>query len=167
MSTSVPNRTHAGGHQPHIVISYNYADHAFASKLTAELRLDRFTPWIDDIDMSAGVILVNRIIQAARPVDCVVPAISKSSLPLSWIQHELRTILARSFQGRHVRVLPARIDDCALPDFLASLPYVDFHRNGWDVAYGDLVVAVQQRAGMAPPRPDQATFTLPKPASLT
>ncbi len=167
MSSIVPSRSHAGGHAPHIVIPYNYADHEFAARLTVALRQDHFTPWIDDVDMSAGVLLVHRIMMAVRPVDLVIPAISSASLPLSWVQHELKTITTRAFQGRHVRVVSARVDACALPDFLLSMPYVDFHRLSWDTAYDDLVIALQQRAGMAPARPDDTSFRLPKPASLT
>jgi hypothetical protein len=149
------------------VIPYSYADHEFASKLTAALRHDRITPWIDDVDMSAGVLLVSRIAQALRPVDCVVPAISAVSVASSWVQHELRTVMTRSYSGRHVRVLPARVDDSALPDFLASLPYFDFHRNGWSLAYDDLIIAVQQCVG--PRLTDSAlpAFRLPRPARLT
>ena len=167
MNLRTPNLTKSGGSQPHIVIAYNYADNEFAGKLTAALRHDRITPWIDEVDMSAGAFLVNRITQAARPVDCVVPAISTVSVASNWVQHELRTVMARSFCGRRVRVLSARIDDCALPDFLASQPYFDFRRNGWSVAYDDLIVAVQQRTGPRPTKPAQPAFHLPRPARLT
>jgi hypothetical protein len=156
----------AVGH-PHIVIPYNYADHEFASKLTAALRHDRITQWIDDIDMSAGVLLVSRIAHAARPVDCVVPVVSAASVASSWVQHDLKTVMARSFVGRHVRVLPARIDDSALPDFLASQPYFDFHRNGWSVAYDDLILAVHQHMGSRIPKPSQTGFRLPRPLRLS
>ena len=154
------------GH-PHIVIPYNYADHEFASKLTASLRQDRVTPWIDDVDMSAGMLLVNWIGHSARPVDCVVPAISAASVASRWVQHELRTVMERSFGGRRVRVLPARIDDCTLPDALASHPYFDFHRDEWGVAYDDLIVAVQQHLGANPTTPAPPGYRLPPPSRLT
>jgi hypothetical protein len=167
MYVKTPDRTHTGGNQPHIVIPHNYADHEFAARLTAALRHDRIATWIDDVDMSAGAILVNRIQHAARPVDCVIPVISAASVASGWVQHELPTVMARTFCGRHVRVLPARVDDCALPGFLMSLPYCDFHRNGWSVAYDDLIVAVSQRTPLAPARPAPATFRLERPARLT
>ncbi len=160
------DRLQASGEQPHIVIPYNYADHEFASKLTAALRHDRITQRIDDVDMSAGVLLVSRIAHAARPVDCVVPVVSAASVASSWVQHDLKTVTARSFSGRHVRVLPARIDDSALPDFLASRPYLDFHLGGWNAAYDELLVAVLQRTG--PKRAAAQTgFRLPRPSRLT
>jgi hypothetical protein len=167
MKMDAANRTRTGGNQPHIVIPYSYADHEFAHKLAGALRHDRITPWIDDVDMTAGAFLVNRIFQAARPVDCVVPAISAGSVTSNWVQHELKTVLARCFSGRRVRVLPARIDNCVLPDFLASQPYFDFHRDGWSAAYDDLLVAVHQHMGSKPTTSAQPGFRLPRPARLT
>ena len=167
MRMDAANRTRMGGNQPHIVIPYSYADNEFAHKLAGALRRDRITPWIDDVDMSAGAFLANRIFQAARPVDCVVPAISAVSVASSWVQHELKTITARGFSGRRVRVLSARIDDCVLPDFLASQPYFDFHRDGWSVAYDDLLIAVHQHMGAKPTTSAQPGFRLPRPARLT
>jgi hypothetical protein len=167
MSMDAADRTRFGGNQPHLVIPYNYADHEFASKLTAALRRDRITSLIDDVDMSAGVILVSRIAHAVRPVDCVVPAISAVSVASSWVQHELKTVMTRSFSGRRVWVLPARIDSSALPDFLASQPYFDFHRNGWSVAYDDLIIAVQQHIGSQSAKTAPPGFRLPRPARLT
>jgi hypothetical protein len=168
MSVSTPNRTRSGSGQPHILVPYGYADHEFATKLITTLRQDRITPWIDDVDMSAGVLLVSRIAHAVRPVDCVIPAISAGSVGSGWVQHDLKTIMTRSFSGRRVPVLPARVDNSALPDFLASQPYVDFHHSGWDVAYDDLIIAISRSiGGPRPAKSELSTFRLPGPASLT
>jgi len=166
MLVNTPNRAHPGGGQPHLVIPYNYADHEFAGRLTAALRHDRITTSIDDVDMSAGAILVNRIQHAARPVDCVIPVISTASISSGWVQHELKTVMARNSCGRHVRVLPARVDDSALPGFLMSLPYFDFHRTGWSVAYDELLIAISQSSGPASAKRAPAAFGLERPGRL-
>jgi hypothetical protein len=156
-----PNRIQSGGNQPHVVIPYNYADHDFARKLAGALRRDGISPWIDEVDMSAGVILINRIAHAVRPVDFLVPLISAASLTWRWVQRELKTVTARDFNGRRVRVLPARIDGTALPDYLASRPYVDFHGRGWKQAYEDLKAVVQQRTSPRPAMRPTPEFELP------
>jgi hypothetical protein len=132
--------------RPHVVILYGYTDHEFAHKLAGALRRDRITPWISEVEMSAGAFLVNRLSHAARPVDFVVPALSASSVASDWVQLELRTAATRGINGRPVRLLPAKIDGSALPDYLRSHPYFDFQGNGWSLAYDDLKVIVQRGA---------------------
>ena len=147
MDGDAPDRARSGGSQPHIVIAHSNADRGFAGKLAAALRQDGISRWIDDVDTSAGLLLVNWIADATRPVDCVVPAISAASAWSNWVQHELRAVISRSPGGHNVLVLPARIDSSLLPQFLACHPYIDFYRNGWGAAYDGLVLAVQQRSG--------------------
>jgi hypothetical protein len=154
-------------YQPHVVIPYNYIDHEFARKLTGELRLGGVTPWIDDVDMSAGVFLISRISHAVRPVDFLIPVISAASVESHWVQHELKTAMTREFIGRHVGVLPAKVDGTALPDFLAARPCIDFHGRGWERAYGDLRTIVRRHTGPKPPAVPTTGFRLPRPARLT
>ena len=161
MSVDSPNLARSGGNQPHIVIPHNYADHDFARKLAGALRRDGVSPWIDELDMSAGAILVNRIGNAVRPVDFLIPLISAASLRWSWVQQELKAVTARDYNGRRVRILPARIDGAALPDYLASQSYVDFHGRGWSQAYDDLKAVVQQRVSPRPETRRAPEFALP------
>lgn len=167
MRVDSPNRTQSGGVQPHIVIPYNYADHDFARKLAGALRREGISPWIDELDMSAGAILVNRIAHAVRPVDFVIPLISAASLRWRWVEQDLKAITTRDFNARRVRVLPARIDGTALPDYLASQPYVDFHGRGWQQAYEDLKAVVQQRVSPRPEMRPPPEFELPHPIRRT
>jgi hypothetical protein len=165
LDSAIFSRT--AGNQPHIIIPYNYADHQFGRRLAGALRREGVSPWIDDFDMSAGVLLASRITHAVRPVDFVVPIISAASITSRWVEQELRTVAARDFHGRRVRVLPARIDGTALPEHMATQPYVDFHGRGWKQAYDDLKAVVQQRAG---PRPDMRTtpgIAVPRPLRRT
>ena len=168
MDGDTPHRTPSGDSQPHLVIPHSQADRGFASRLTAALHQDRISPWIDAVDMSAGVLLVDWIANAARPVDCVIPAVSAASVWSNWVQHELRTVITRSSGGHRAMVLPARIDNTALPDFLASRPYLDFFCRGWDPAYEDLLITVQQSiGGPRPPRCELPGIGPPPPAHLT
>lgn len=155
------------GYQPHVVIAYSYADHDFAYKLAGALRRDRVTPWIDEVDMSAGLYLVNRISHPARPVDSLVPVVSAASVGSRWVQHELKTAITVVFDRRRISVLPARIDDSALPDFLADKPHFDFQGSGWSLAYDDLMVAVRRRPEPMATAPATPSLRLPRPARLT
>jgi len=161
MSLDAANRTQSGGNLPHVVIPYNYADHEFARKLAGALRRDGVSPWVDELDISAGAILTTRMANAARPVDFLIPLISAASLRWRWVQQELKSVATREFNRRRIRVVSARIDGSKLPDYLATQPYVDFQGRGWRQAYEDIKAVVQQRPG---PRPEPRTtqgFELP------
>lgn len=149
--------------EPHVVIPFNYADHRFASKLSGALRRDGVSPWVDEIDMSAGALLVNRLSQSVRPVDFVIPLISASSLSWRWVKQELGAVTLRDIRGRRVRVLPARVDGSALPPDMVSQPYIDFHGRGWDQAYEDLKAVIQQRPSPRPEAPPASSFAKPRP----
>lgn len=140
MRTEFPNPTRTAGSGPHIAIPHNYADHEFAYRLAGELRHDRVTRWIDEVDMSGGVFLVSRICQYARPIDFLIPVVSASSVTSNWVQHELRTVMTRVFNGVQIAVITARADNSPLPGFLASQPSFDFFDGGWSRAYDDLMV---------------------------
>jgi len=161
VSVNGSNQSPSGGSQPHVVIPYNYADNQFARKLAGTLRRDGVSPLVDEVDMSAGVLLVSRISHAVRPVDFVVPLVSVASLRWRWVQQELKTVTARDFNGRRVRVLPARIDSTPLPDYLASQSYVDFYGRGWQQGYEDLKAVLQQRTSPRPEKRAIADFKLP------
>jgi hypothetical protein len=162
VSVDTPNRSRSGGNQPHIVIAYNYADNEFTRKLAGALRRDGVSPWIDEVDMSAGAILTNRMSAAVRPIDFIIPVISAASLKWRWVQQELSAVTARDFNGRRVRVLPARADSSALPGHLASQPYVDFHGGGWKQAYEDLKAVLQQRSSPRPEMHPKQGIELPR-----
>ncbi|MCX6843832.1 MAG: toll/interleukin-1 receptor domain-containing protein [candidate division WOR-3 bacterium] len=151
MSMEFPSSSPKAGDRPHVVIPYSYGDHEFSRKLAGALRRDGVTSWIDEVDMSAGAFLISRITHAVRPVDFVVPVISAASATSSWLQHELKTAMTREFNARRIKVLPARVDDSVLPDYLKSELSVDFHGRRWNQAYEDLKAILQRRtyAGQA------------------
>jgi hypothetical protein len=162
MSVQTPNHTRSGN-QPHIVIAFSYTDHDFARRLAGALRREGVSPWIDEVDMSVGVILVNRVAHAVRPIDFIIPVISASSVTAGWVRNDLKTIANRESRSRPVRVLPARIDSTVLPDHLRTQSYIDFHANGWKKALDDLAVILKPSAIPRPALRPAPEFELPHP----
>ena len=161
MSVQTPNHARSGGNQPHLVIAYTYADNEFARKLAGALRREGVSPWIDEVDMSVGVILVNRMAHAVRPIDFIIPVISASSVTAGWVRNELKTIANRESRPRPVRVLPARVDSTVLPDHLRTQSYIDFHAHGWKRAFEDLKVILRPNAVPRPTMRPTPEFELP------
>jgi hypothetical protein len=145
-----PNPPTKAGDQPHVFIPYSFVDREFAGKLAGALRRDRVSLRVDEVEMSAGVFLITRISKAALPVDVVVPIISAASVTSGWVQRELEPVMTKELNGRRVAVLPAKVDNCALPAFLKSRPFVDFRGLGWNRAYENIKAAIQHRTGTGP-----------------
>ncbi len=147
MTAEIPNIIRPGNNnQPHVLIAFSYADNEFARKLAATLRREGVTKLVDELDMSAGVILANRVEHSTRPVDFVVPLVSRSSIGTRWVQNDLRAILVRAAGRRSARMLPARIDSTALPDHLRAQTYIDFYANGWQRGVDDLKLILKPGA---------------------
>ncbi|MBN2464489.1 toll/interleukin-1 receptor domain-containing protein [candidate division WOR-3 bacterium] len=163
MFADVPNVIRPGGKQPHIVIAYTYADNEFARRLAGALRREGISPWVDEVDMSVGVILVNRLAHSLRPADFVIPLISAASLNARWVRQDLRAVASRNFKGRRVRVLPARVDGAALPDHLRAQSYIDFHAHGWKRTFEDLKVILRPGGAPRPTARPEPEFELPHP----
>jgi len=66
MSMEFPDEPRRAGDQPHVVIPFSFANREFAGKLAGALRQDGISPWIDEVDMSAGVFLTKRIFKAGN-----------------------------------------------------------------------------------------------------
>ncbi|MCX6843910.1 MAG: toll/interleukin-1 receptor domain-containing protein [candidate division WOR-3 bacterium] len=162
MSMEFPNVPRRAGDQPHVVIPYSFVDREFAGRLAGTLRRDGVSPWIDEVDMSAGVSLTTRILKATRPIDFVIPIISATSVRSGWVQRELEPIMTKELAGRVV-VFPARVDGCPLAAFLNRRPFADFHGLGWNRAYESVKVRVQRRAVTEPAHPPPAVR--PPPAA--
>ena len=160
MNMEFPNVPRRAGAQPHAVIPYSFVDREFAGRLAGTLRRDGVSPWIDEIDMSAGVSLTTRIIKASRPIDFVIPVISAASVKSGWVQRELEPIMTKELAGRVV-VFPARIDGCPLAAFLRKQPFADFHGLGWNRAYESVKDCVQRRPVTEPAHPPPAVHRPP------
>jgi hypothetical protein len=113
--------------------------------------------------MSAGVFLTTRISKAPVPVDVLVPIISAASVTSGWVQRELQPIMTKELNGRRVVVLPAKVDNCTLPAFLMSRPFVDFRGLGWNRAYDAMKAGIQGRPVAGPAMPPTPAVHPPPP----
>ena len=158
----------------HVFLAFSYQDREFARKLGAALRRDHVTPYTEEGEVAAGDSLVRRLSNSVRPVDFIIPTISAASVNLTWVERELLTVVVRGLNGRHVAVLPAKVDNCLLPHFLTRLPLADFHSHGWNRAYADLKAGMLNPTGPRPvarpapiARPQPRLLRPPEPARAT
>ena len=169
MSVEYSSTLRKAGDQPHVFIAYNYQDQDFARTLATALRRDRVSPYTEVGEMTAGDSLIRRLSTTTRPVDCVVPVISVSSVAQMWVERELVEVMKREINWRRVVVVAAKIDSCAVPAFLKGRLTGDFHGLGWSHAYANVRTAILRRIVVEPAvqRPVPAQPPAPRPSVPT
>jgi len=126
MSASLDESARPSKAKPSVFMSYSHKDKAFAAGLANSLRLAGIEVWIDEIGLKIGDSLIERISRAIAEAGFLVAVISSNSVDSRWVQTELQLAMTKEVEEGRVRVLPIRIDDCRMPEFLKHKLFGDF-----------------------------------------
>jgi hypothetical protein len=135
-----------------VFVCYAREDEAFAKELSEQLGNAGFRCWIDKEFLDPGVHWEQHIKEAISSTEAQVICLSTRSLAKEgYVQRELRLVEKRleAMAAASQFVIPIRLDDCTLPDWLAAFQKEDFffssaeeHRRG----FVRLARALAQRA---------------------
>jgi len=109
-----------------VFISYSSMDRPFARKLEHALRSAGIDVWLDEKKLLVGDSIIKELGKAIKGTDIVLAVLSQSSIRSAWVEKELTLAMTREQEERVKVVLPVRIDDCDVPDFLRDKLYTDF-----------------------------------------
>ena len=102
-----------------IFISYASEDRAQAREIHQRLTAQGYQPWLDDEDLLPGQDFKLVIERSLTSSDFVIICLSQTSVAKrSFFQREIKHALDKLLEMRpeDIFVIPARLDDCALPD---------------------------------------------------
>ena len=105
---------------------------------------DGFDPWLDEEDLLPGQDWDIEITKAVRSAAAIVVCLSASSVPRrGYVQKEIKRALdvADEQPEGAIFIIPARLDDCEVPDRLQHLHRVDLFESA---GYQRLVGALRQ-----------------------
>jgi len=111
---------------PKAFISYSHKDRPFARQLQKYLEAEGITVCIDDKDFNVGESIPEKIGNAINTSDFVIPILSATSVKSSWVLIELKLAITKEVEQQKVSVLPVKIQDCVVPNFLKDKIYSDF-----------------------------------------
>jgi hypothetical protein len=111
-----------------VFISYAHADRERVPKIIDSLRAVPVRV-LCDWDFKTGDSLLGRISEDIARAGYLIVMLSRASTATDWVSRELRLALAGEALSGRVKVLPAKIEDCTMPDFLGDRIWADF-RNG-------------------------------------
>jgi len=144
-----------------VFISYSSKDRIIVNALSEKLDSDGVDVWLDSNNLLPGQSWDIEIKKAINSSDVIIVCLSKSSTSREgFIQKELRYAVDLAFEKPEgtVFIIPARIEECNIPDSLRSWHYIDlfYGGKGFDErAYEKLLKSLQLRAqnlGVVAPR---------------
>jgi hypothetical protein len=105
---------------------------------TLYLRLKHFNydPWLDSVELLPGQDWESEIKRAVKASHVVIACLSQGSVSKAgFVQKEIKFALdvADEQPDDHIFIIPARLEDCAVPDRLRKWQWVDlFEEHGFD-----------------------------------
>ncbi len=119
-----------------IFLCHASEDKKFVRDLYAELQYEGFYPWLDEEDLLPGENWETKIKQAISKSLVVIVCLSeRASSKTGYIQKEIKLALDVADQQPEgtVFLIPARIEECNVPERLCHLQWVDlFEKKGFE-----------------------------------
>jgi len=115
--------------KPRVFISHSSKDKPFVESLVEYLEKAGVETWLDTRQLGPGDSIVSGIQDGLSDSDYVVPVLSKNSIESRWVQSEINAAFMQEMANKGTRIIPIRIDDCAVPILLADRVYIDFQKN--------------------------------------
>jgi hypothetical protein len=121
----------------HAFICHASEDKTAARALASAMTQLGTAVWLDEWEIRVGESIVQKVNSALGKATHLIVLLSNQSVRKPWVQRELSSALMRQLSQNSIRVLPVRLDDCAIPPILADIKYADA-REGMDRALADL-----------------------------
>src|SRR5262245_1236643 len=139
-----------------IFISYAREDEVRVKQLYRRLADAGFQPWLDREHIIPGMKWGPIIKRALKQSDFVLVCLSTTSInKRGFLQREIKQALEQAEEKleHDVYLIPARLDDCEVPDSLSEIQWVDlFEDDGWQWLLRAIEYGLRQR-GKTMPRP--------------
>jgi hypothetical protein len=114
--------------------------------LYQRLLYDRVYPWLDEEELLPGQNWRQEIERVMRRIPAVIVCLSRNSITKAgYVQREIQftlDLLAHQPEGS-VFLIPARLEECEVPDRLQDIHYCDLYR---EAGYNRLLLALHLRA---------------------
>src|SRR5207249_1267543 len=91
-------------------ISYSSKDDAFAKRLYADLQSNNVRCWFAPEDLKWGEKIRLGIDEAIRIHDKLLLILSRHSIASGWVEHEVKTALAREKKEKRTVLFPMHVD---------------------------------------------------------
>jgi hypothetical protein len=106
-----------------VFISYSVKDKEVVERIVAALKEDGHDIWIDALRLKPGDNI------SAKIEEALIVVISENSFRSPWVQQEFSAIALQQISKRERRIIPVKIDQSAVPSYLADRVYLDLSKD--------------------------------------
>jgi hypothetical protein len=110
-------------------ISYSSKDEAFAKRLYADLQSNNVRCWFAPEDLKWGEKIRSGIDEAIRLHDKLLLVLSKYSVASGWVEHEVKSALAKEHKEERTVLFPIRVDTAVLESPMSWATEIRHTRN--------------------------------------
>lgn len=132
-------------------LSHAHADKNAVDRLHAWLEQAGLQVWYDAVHLPAGARIATELGRAIPQCRSALILMSPASVASGWVEDEwnLACTERNRADAREFRVIPVRIEDCEVPDFLQSTKWVDLagERRSDAAALTELLEALSGETG--------------------
>lgn len=124
-----------------LFISYSSKDKNYADRICNALQQWGYSYWIDRLEMKGDILsaqMENILYKNIREASCLLILLSKESMKSEWVKKEYKEGIRLQNTGAKIKVLPAIIETCSVPEDLKQYTLLDF-RSDFDSAILDIV----------------------------
>jgi hypothetical protein len=143
-ATIEPEKTSTSSDSPVVFLCHSSGDKAAVKRLDRRLRGDGFRTWLDENELLPGQEWDPAIKKAVRGADMVIVCLSGGSITKAgYVQKEIRYVLdvAEEQPEGAIFLIPARLEDCRVPERLSTWQWVDLYKRG---GYNRLLAALHK-----------------------
>jgi hypothetical protein len=115
-------------------LSHSHADKAIVSRLESWLSEVAEVPiWYDGRHLPRGVPIAAYLAEAIAESRSMIVVLSNSSINSGWVREEYNAAIAHRTKFDDYRIIPVRIEDCKVPEFLETTAWIDMLDGELDV----------------------------------
>jgi TIR domain len=118
------------------------------------IRLEQYgiTSWLDEAEMNAGDILVQKLSSAIHTSRWFIALLTPASVTKKWVTFELNQAMDREVRECRIFIIPIVADPCEIPAYLRNKVYIDLSdRDKYDIGIGSLLRTIKGDAHVIPP----------------
>ena len=134
-----------------IFLSHNYNDKPLVEPIAIKLAEinGKDSIFYDSWSIKPGESIIDQMSKGLTAPDYVFFFVSENSLNSNMVKLEWQNALYAATKGK-TKLIPVRVDGCAMPAILMQLLYIDMHTIGIEAAVSQIVNLVQGNSTFTP-----------------